>query len=81
MQSNDVSVVQRMSSVHAILKRNMQNQVGYPEADRMKIIDDIFGKNGIIGKIDIDTFDYRLNNLRTAITEKDSQVGDKKFMP
>ena len=59
----------------------MQNQVGYPEADRMKINDDIFGKNGIIGKIDIDTFDYRLNNLRTAITEKDSQVGDKKFMP
>ena len=49
----------------------MQNQVDYSEADRMKINDDIFGKNGIIGKIDIDTFDYRLNNLRTAITEKD----------
>ena len=59
----------------------MQNQVDYPEADRMKINDDIIGKNGIICRTYIDTFYYRLNNLRTAVTEKDGQVDDKKFMP
>ena len=60
--------------------RYMQNQVGYPESDRIKVNDDIFGKNGITGKIDIDTFGYRLDKLRNTITEKDHVVGDKKFL-
>ena len=59
----------------------MQDQVGYPESDRIKVNDDIFGKNGITGKIDIDTFRYRLDKLRNTITEKDNVVGDKKFLP
>ena len=61
--------------------RYLQNQVGYPEADRIKLNDDIFGKNGITSKIDIDTFEYRLGEIRKTIIEKDSVVGDKKFLP
>ena len=61
--------------------RYMQNQVGYPESDRINVNDNIFGKNGITGKIDIDTFGYRLDKLRNTITEKDNVVGDKKFLP
>ena len=58
----------------------MQNQIGYPESDRIKVNGDIFGKNGIKGKTDIDTFRYRLDKLRNTITEKDNVVGDKKFL-
>ena len=59
----------------------MQNQVVYPESYRIKVNDDIFGKNGITGKIDIDTFGYRLDKLRKTITEKDNVVGNKKLLP
>ena len=61
--------------------RHMQNQIGYPESDRIQINDAIFGKNGITTKTDVDTFGYRLNKLISSIEEKDDKVGDKKFMP
>ena len=61
--------------------RHMQNQIGYPESDRIQINDGIFGENGITTKTDVDTFGYRLNKLRSSIEEKDDKVGDKKFMP
>ena len=59
----------------------MQNQVGYLESDRIKVNDDIFGKTGITGKSDIDTFGYRLDKLWNTITEKDNVFGDKQFLP
>ena len=61
--------------------RHMQNQIGYPESDRIEINNAIFGKNGIIGKTDVDTFEYRLSAIRRSIEENDKKVGDKRFMP
>ena len=60
--------------------RHMQNLIGYPESDRIEINNAIFGKNGIIGKTDVDTFEYRLSAIRRSIEKKDKKVGDKKFM-
>ena len=59
----------------------MQNQIGYPESDRIEINNAIFGKNGIIGKTDVDMFECRLSAIRRPIEEKDKKVGDKRFMP
>ena len=61
--------------------RQMQNNIGYPEAERIEIIDAIFGKNGLTQNTDVDTFEYRHRELERIIEEKVSKVGEKKFMP
>ena len=61
----------------------MQNNIGYPEAERIEIIVAIFGKkkNGLRQNTNVDTFEYRHRELERIIEEKDSKVGEKKFMP
>ena len=73
------------SSTHVLCTRHLKkiqtnkckNQIGYPESNG---VDAIFGKNGIICHIDVDTFEYRLGKIRSFIEEHDSKVGEKKFM-
>ena len=58
----------------------MEDQVGYPLADRQAIIGKIFGNEGLTESIDVDTF-TRLDRLNKFICKKDEHVGQKKFLP
>ena len=47
--------------------RQVQNQIGYPESNRVEVNDATFDKNGIIGHTDVDTFEYRLGIMGFSV--------------
>ena len=61
--------------------RYLENIVGVPKSDRNTILDAIYGQNGLLEKTDIDTYNYKLEKLKTTIRSKDATAGEKKFMP
>ena len=61
--------------------RNMEDQVGYRQKDRQKLINGIFGSNGLIESKDMDIYDKRLENITSFIEESDKNTNRKTLKP
>ena len=59
----------------------MENKVGYPISDRKEINELVFGENGLIKAVDVDTYNVRLERIKRLITSKDENVRGKQFLP
>ncbi|KAH3819647.1 hypothetical protein DPMN_121387 [Dreissena polymorpha] len=61
--------------------RYMEDEVGYPISDRKEINELVFGENGLIKAVDMDTYNVRLDRIKRLITSKDENVRGKQFLP